>query len=80
MADKNDLTDWILEVLRGRGGEAHHLQIAKDIWERYEGELRESGNLFYTWQYDLRWAAQRLRDSGVLKPDSKTRRGVWAMN
>ncbi|SDW39046.1 hypothetical protein SAMN05444006_10397 [Allgaiera indica] len=25
-----------------------------------------SGDLFYTWQYDMRWAAQNLRGAGKL--------------
>ena len=38
-----------------------------------------SGDLFYTWRYDIRWAAQTLRDSGVLKPDHEVPRGVWQL-
>lgn len=79
MATKHDLSDWIVESLRGRNGEAHHIQIAKDIWNSHKEDLRASGDLFYTWQYDLRWAGQRLRDKGVLLPDSETRKGVWAL-
>lgn len=79
MATKADLSDWLLESLEARGGEAHHVQIAKDIWERHEDDLRDSGELFYTWQYDLRWAGMKLRKQGTLQPDSRTRRGVWAL-
>jgi hypothetical protein len=79
MAKKSDLTDWVIEALRERGGTAHHVQIAKYIWDHYEAELRDSGDLFYTWQYDLRWAGKKLRDRGILRPDDDTERGVWAL-
>ncbi len=80
MVPKHDLQDWIVESLRRRGGEAHHIQVARDVWERHEDELRRSGDLFYTWQYELRWAAKKLRDRGVLVPDDQTRRGVWSLS
>lgn len=78
-ADKTVLATWVLDSLGSRGGEAHHIQIAKDIWDGHEDELRAAGELFYTWQYDLRWAGQRLRDAGTLLPDSQTRRGHWRL-
>jgi hypothetical protein len=39
------------------------------MWQNISGgfhqsDLENSDNLFYTWQYDMRWAAQRLRDDG----------------
>lgn len=79
MLTKHVLKDWILESLRRRGGEAHHIQVAKDIWDSHEADLRMAGDLFYTWQYDLRWAALKLRHDGILKSDNETRRGVWAL-
>ncbi len=80
MADKSDLMTWVVDSLRARGGEAHHIQIARDIWATHENDLRASGDLFFTWQYDLRWAGKRLRDRRVLLPDAETRRGVWALS
>lgn len=77
MAKKQDLADWILESLRRRGGSARLIEVCRDVWESHEPELRASGDLFFTWQYDIRWAAQSLRDSGVLKPDQETPRGIW---
>lgn len=79
MAEKADLKDWIIEALRSNGGAAHHVQVAKYVWDNYQEELKESGDLLYTWQYDLRWAAQKLRYDGVCKPNEDTRRGVWAL-
>ena len=79
MATKNDLLSWTTDALRALGGEAHHIAVAKHVWENHEADLKASGNLLYTWQYDLRWAAHRLRVAGVCKPDSETRTGVWAL-
>ena len=30
--------------------------------------MREKGDLFFKWQYDVRWTAQRLRNQKKLKP------------
>jgi len=30
------------------------VEISRAVWDRHEDDLRESGDLFYTWQYDLR--------------------------
>jgi hypothetical protein len=38
-----------------------------------------SGDFFFTWQYDIRWAAQTLRDKGALKPDIEAPRGIWQL-
>jgi hypothetical protein len=61
MATKADLQEWVMEALRDLGGEAHLARIAEQIWIKHESELRKSGDLFFTWQYDMRWAAQNLQ-------------------
>ena len=68
MATRTSLQDWVLEALRASGGTGNPLSVAKYIWQHHREELEASGDLFYTWQYDMRWAAQRLRDTGVLAP------------
>lgn len=40
---------------------------------KYEQELKTSGSMLYTWQYDLHWAAQQLRNEKKLKPVHKRR-------
>jgi hypothetical protein len=79
MATKVDLTRWILEALYAGGGFLHHARVAEAIWTAHEDDLRQSGDLFFTWQYDLRWAAQLLRDDGILEPVGKSRDGVWRL-
>ena len=54
MATRQDLMDWVVDALRDSGGEASIVEIARYIWNHREDELRGSGNLFFTWQYDMR--------------------------
>jgi hypothetical protein len=75
MATKADLEEWVMEALHHLGGVAHLARIAEHIWTYHEGDLRKSGDLFYTWQYDMRWAAQNLQRAGKLKKLSRS----WAL-
>jgi len=77
MPYKDDLKDWVLVAIKRHGGEATILQVAKYIWDHHENDLRRHGEGFYLWQYDMRWAAQYLRDNGILVPTDQTPRGVW---
>jgi hypothetical protein len=79
MATKYDLETWIVNALRALGGEAPIARICEHVWRAHEEELRASGDLFFTWQYDIRWAAQRLRDQRVLVPDGQAPRGSWRL-
>jgi hypothetical protein len=78
-ATKADLPAWLEDVLRAKGGSAAIVTICREIWQRYEPELRFSGDLFYTWQYDVRWAAHKLREAGIMKPDEESPTGVWEL-
>lgn len=78
VASKVDLKRWILEAIELKGGSATVTEVAKDIWEHHEAELRASGDLFFTWQYDMRWAAQSLRGEGKLAPSPRGTRG-WSL-
>ncbi|MGH7899842.1 MAG: hypothetical protein ACREQQ_17940 [Candidatus Binatia bacterium] len=41
--------------------------------------MKQAGDLFYTWQYDLRWAAKRLRDVGKMKAVHGERGQPWEL-
>jgi hypothetical protein len=75
MAQKSDLEHWVLNALRDLGGEAPLVRVAEHIWSNHESELKQSGDLLYTWQYDMRWAAQRLKDRGILIKNPRS----WAL-
>lgn len=79
MATRADLADWVFEAVRAHGGRATIVEVASHIWENHEDELRRSGDLFFTWQYDIRWAAQRLRDSGKFRSAHQAQRRVWEL-
>jgi len=79
MPARNILQDWLLEALMAHGGGATIIQVCKHIWENHENELHASGSLFYTWQYDVRWAAQKLRNSGKMKPVHGSKSSMWEL-
>ena len=79
MPTKHDLRDWVEDALKSLGGRGTVVDVARVIWRDHEAELRASGDLFYTWQYDMRWAAQTLRDTGRAKPTRGLPRGVWEL-
>lgn len=71
MVTKSELKIWVLEALRDLGGRGRIAEIAKHIWENHEVDLRASGDLFYTWQYAMRWAAQELQKERKLSKAGK---------
>ncbi len=77
MATKNDLRDWVYTAVAESGGKATIVEVAKYIWERHGDELHASGPLFYTWQYDMRWAAQDLRRLGKFASIPASEKRYW---
>ncbi|MDY4299416.1 hypothetical protein SO486_05330 [Pseudomonas salmasensis] len=67
MATRENMKKWVVEALTSVGGTAWPKDVAKYVWDNYEIEIRGSGSLLYTWQYDARWAATAMRKAGVLK-------------
>jgi hypothetical protein len=80
MATKHDLIDWLQEALVASSGRGRIADLCKSVWDMHEGELRTSGELFYTWQYDIRWAAYQLRKARKLKPDTISPKGIWELS
>ena len=79
MATRIDLSSWVREALTDSGGGGRIVDVAKHIWTNHEADLRSSGDLFYTWQYDMRWAAKRLRDEGTVASPEMSPRGTWSL-
>lgn len=79
MTSKEDLMEWVVEALRGMGGRGHVLEVTKRVWARHESDLRASGDLFFTWQYDLRWAATKLRRAGRMTDEKGSRAKPWEL-
>ena len=76
MLVRDDLESWVLQALRSLGGKAQIRKVAEAIWTAHKKELERS-KLLYTWQYDMRWAAMKLRKKGKLKGADKSR--VWEL-
>lgn len=70
---------FVVEALRTLGNTGTVLEVTKRVWEAHERDLRESGDLFYTWQYDVRWAAQYLRNNGYMQAVNGNRRAPWQL-
>lgn len=72
-----DLPDILYSAIKDMGGQTNIIDVCKYVWEKYESDLRHSGDLFYTWQYDIRWAATELRKSKRMKAADISPRGIW---
>ena len=79
MAFREHLKDWVREALGKLGGEATINDVARQIWLDHETDLKNSGEYFYSWQYDMRWAAQRLRDKGKLGLRTVGAKSLWVL-
>ena len=79
MAHIEDLRNWLIEALKANKGSASIVEVCKYVWENYENALRRSGDLFFTWQYDIRWAATQLRKEGIMRAVSSSPKGIWEL-
>ena len=74
---REDLPDILYDSIKILGGKASIVEICKYIWHNNQHDLMNSGDLFYTWQYDIRWAATELRKSKRLKAADQSPKGIW---
>jgi hypothetical protein len=79
MANREYLGEWLVDALEASSGSASIIELCKYVWKHYEDELRRSGDLFYTWQYDIRWAATKLRKEGIMKASHLSPIGTWEL-
>jgi hypothetical protein len=75
--DRASLEPVVVAALKAHGGQASVMDVAKYIWKHHEADLRRT-DFFYIWQYDMRRAAENLRNRGVLKPYDKAV-GKWEL-
>lgn len=80
MTKKSKLALWVLEALSSLGGHGNVVQVCQRVWQVHEIDLRSAGELFFTWQYDIRWAAQRLRNDMLLIAVNGDRRSEWELS
>ncbi len=74
---RNDLPDLLFSAIKAMGGKANIIDSCKYVWQNCQIELKNSGDLFYTWQYDIRWAATELRKTKRMKSVEISPRGIW---
>ena len=74
---KDDLKERVLRAIKENDGEATLVQVAKYIWTNHKDDLQKQGDAFYVWQHDMRWAAQYLRNEGLLVKADQAPRGIW---
>lgn len=79
MTYRDKLQLWTRESLGKLGGEAPINDVAKQIWLDHENDLRQAGDAFYSWQYDMRWAAQNLRRKGALGLRQEGSKSIWTL-
>lgn len=65
---RNDLPDLLYEIIKSLGGKASMTNILREILKLYASKLNPSENMFYTWNYDIRWTVTELRRDGRIKP------------
>ena len=80
MSGRDILMPWIIDALRSKGGQATITDVARHIWKHHESELAADEELFYSWQYEMRWAAGKLRDAGRIKSPEQSPKGIWALS
>ena len=61
------------------GGVGSVLEVTRTVWRLHEEDLLSAGDLFFTWQYDVRWGAQYLRNHGYLVEVKGSRREPWRL-
>jgi hypothetical protein len=73
------LQEWVLQAIKAKGGTATIIEIAKHIWANHESELHASDEMFYTWQYRMRWAGEQLAKAKKLKRTKEGNRARWVL-
>jgi hypothetical protein len=71
--------EWVVNALNANQGNATLTDICKYIWSNYKKEIQASGDGFYTWQFDVRHAVQKLRDNDTIRLADITLEGVWVL-
>ena len=74
---RSDFKELVTDALLVLGRSARLAAVAEHIWKNHEPQLKASGKILYTWQYDMRWASQALSDQGLLVKEKTSKR--WTL-
>uniref|UniRef100_A0A6C0KZZ2 Uncharacterized protein n=1 Tax=viral metagenome TaxID=1070528 RepID=A0A6C0KZZ2_9ZZZZ len=78
LLQKTDFPDIIYTILKENGGSMNIMEISKEIWRRHNHSL-SMNDMFYTWQYDFRWGATKLRKQNRMKGSTESPKGIWEL-
>jgi hypothetical protein len=79
MSIRSDLEGWIVDALKHFGGQATITEIAKHIWGHHQAALTATDKVQFNWHYDMRRAAETLRNRKKLKTAKLTPKGTWSL-
>jgi hypothetical protein len=74
---KEELPELLYLLLIEMGGKAKLIDIFKAFYSKYESQLKKSGDLYYTWNYEIRWAATKLRKENRMVNAKEQKKGIW---
>ncbi|MEG1070867.1 MAG: hypothetical protein RSE01_03480 [Akkermansia sp.] len=69
--NRSDLPNILYDIIKSLNGKATMMDVFKCFWNKYGNQLTINDDLFYTWNYDIRWAATKLRKEDRMKPASR---------
>jgi len=87
--EKKDLPDLLYNTIKSLKGRSSMMAIFREFWRTHASKLKDEDELFYTWNYDIRWAATQLRKEGRMKPACSQEnphgletspKGIWEIN
>lgn len=70
------IASWLVEALTKTGPTTTPLQVAQQVWAHHEDDLRSAGDTLFTWQLDLRAAAEAMSAEGTLTIEDN---GDWSL-
>ena len=75
--NRYDLPDILYNSIKDMGGQTNSVNVCKCVWQQHQQELLDSGDLFNTCQYDIRWATTELRKTKRMKAAYQSPRDIW---
>ena len=79
LINRRTMTVWVEEALQELGGKGSIFEICKAVWLKHGDEITAAGDMFYKWQYEIRWAGDMLRKDGIINSAENSPRGVWQL-
>jgi hypothetical protein len=73
------LVPWVRDALQALDGRGTIIDVCRTIWRLHEDDLRAMGDQFFTWQYDVRWAAYELRRGNEARLLKEGNVSIWEL-